>query len=101
MERATVELITAGVFAAWLGWISFEVVGIKSDKNVDQKINDVATELVRAVGAVSGNLNTEIERSKIKDDSQHGWLKFVSDLAQENKGRIITLEVKQESDHGH
>jgi len=101
MERSTVEIITAGVFATWLGWISFEVVGIKSDKDVDQKINDVATELVRAVGAVSGNLNTEVELSKEKHDRAFGWLKFVNDTALENKGRLIELEVKERLQHGN
>jgi len=99
-KRTTLEVVAAGLFVGWLSWISWEVVGIKSDKDVDEKINVVATDLVRAVGMVSGNLNTEIERSKIKDDQQHGWLKFVNDTALDNKGRIIALEIRRDADHG-
>ena len=100
-RRNIVEGVAVSVFVIWLGWISWEVVGIKSDRNVDDKINAAVLELTKSVGSVSGALNTEIERSKIKDDQTTGWLKFVSDLAQENKGKIITLEVKQDIDHGN
>ena len=99
-RRSIVEVVGVVVFAAWLGWISWEVVGIKSDRNIDEKIHMVSIDLVRAIGVVSGNLNTEIERSKIKDDRQHGWLKFVNDTALENKGRIIEIEVRSKLQHG-
>ena len=99
MERSTVEGLAALTFVVWLGWISWEVVYIKSDKNVDAKINAVSTELVRALGVTNGNLNTEIERSKIKDDSTHNWLKATYELANHNKGRIIEIEVTAKLQH--
>jgi len=97
--RSTVEGAVAVLFTLWLAWISWEVVAIKSDKDVDEKINVVATELVRAIGITNGNLNTEIERSKIKDDQTYNWLKATYELANHNKGRIITIEVKEQLQH--
>jgi len=100
MGRNAIEGIVAGIFAVWLGWISWEVVGIKSDHDVERRINAAVLELTKAIGTVSGNLNTEIERSKIKDTQGYNWLIVTSELANTNKGRIITLEVKQDADHG-
>ena len=98
-QRNIVEGIAVSVFIVWLGWISYEVVNIKSDRDIDNKIHLVATDLVRAIGEVSGNLNTEVERSKIKDDSTHNWLKATYELANHNKGRIIEIEVTSRLQH--
>ncbi len=90
-RRDSIESAVAGLFVLWLAWISWEVVR----NDVDEKIHVVAIDLVRAIGATNGILNTEIETSKINDDRAFGWLKFVNDTALENKGRLIELEVKE------
>ena len=100
MERTTIEGIIASVFVAWLAWSSWEIVNIKSDRNVEDQIHAAVLALTKSIAAVNGNLNTEIERSKIIDNRQRDWLKATYELANHNKGRIITLEVKQQSDHG-
>ena len=99
--KVVVEGIVAGIFAVWLGWISWEVVNTKSDHNVEDRIHSAVLELTKAIGTVSGNLNIEIERSRIIDNRQRGWLKFINDTALENKGRIIIIETKESIHHGN
>ena len=44
---------------------------------------------------VRGDLQEEIERSKIKDERMESWLRHTSELSNDNKDRVIRLEVRE------
>lgn len=95
-QKVTVSVVTS-LLILWIAWVSWELYNAKAA----DKMNTAIAALAQGIGNVNGKLDTEIERSKIKDDSGFSWLRATSELANHNKGRIIELEVKERIQHGN
>ncbi len=94
-QKVSVSVVTA-LLIGWIMWVSWELYQAKAA----DKMNTAIAALAQGINDTDGKLDTEIERSKIKDDSTHSWLKATYELASHNKGRIIELEVKEKIRHG-
>lgn len=86
-QKIAVSVI-AGLLAAWIGWVSWELYTFKAA----DKMHSALAVLTTGINNVDRKLDVEIERSKIKDDVQHNWLKEVSDRTKSNRERLIRLE---------
>lgn len=91
-QKVTVSVVTS-LLILWIAWVSWELYNAKAQ----DKFHSAIAALAQGINDVNASLDTEIERSKIKDESGFNWLRSVSELAQSNKGRIIALEVKEDA----